>query len=130
MIQSTGRSDYFFKWAIPGVCFVFSFFFKQTLQFYNNKIMSINFHSNIRCWDSNPRSLESESPPITTRPVQGGVIVSFPIFVHYLESKNNVLRAEKKLILNVTRLYQLQWRKIICGFTRQDQLPYCRPNRK
>ena len=46
---------------------LFSVFFKQTIQF----LQQINVKkcpSSIRRWDSNPRPLERESPPITTRP--------------------------------------------------------------
>ena len=49
------------KIAHPRPLFVYFRLFKQTLQF-------LQQISGIRCWDSNPRPLEHESPPITTRP--------------------------------------------------------------
>ena len=49
----------------PLLSFIFGLF-KQTLQFYNN--ICEKCPSSIRYRDSNPRPLERESPPITTRP--------------------------------------------------------------
>ena len=46
---------------------LFSVFFKQTIQFLQ-QIYVKKCPSSIRCRDSNPRPLECESPPITTRP--------------------------------------------------------------
>ena len=61
------------KWANPGL-FLFIFGLFQT----NNTIFTTNqcekCPSSIRRWDSNPRPLERESPPITTRP---GLSTSF-----------------------------------------------------
>ena len=58
----------FKKWTIPGLFFIYFCLFKQTsLQF----LQQINVKmcpSSIQCWDSIPRPLEHESPPITTRP--------------------------------------------------------------
>ena len=70
------------KWAIPGLFFICFRLFKQTLQF----VQQINVNkcpSSIRCWDSwdsNPRPLEHESPPITTRPGQSIKVLSFTRF--------------------------------------------------
>ena len=50
----------------PLFSFIFGLF-KQTIQF----LQQINVNkcpSSIRRWESNPRPLERESPPITTRP--------------------------------------------------------------
>ena len=57
------------KWANPGLfSFIFGLF-KQTLkQFYNKSIWKMSIPSSIWCRDSNPRALDHESPPITTRP--------------------------------------------------------------
>ena len=57
----------FFKWAIPGLFFIYFCLFKQTLhllqQIYVGKCASSIPH-----WDSNPQPSEPEFPPITTRP--------------------------------------------------------------
>ena len=47
---------------------LFHFFrlFKQTLQLLQKNVKK--YPSSMRCWDSNPRPLEHESPSITTRP--------------------------------------------------------------
>ena len=44
----------------------FRLFYKQTYNLYNKSMQKIPF--SIWCWDSNPRSSEYESLPITTRP--------------------------------------------------------------
>ena len=58
---------FFFKWANPGLFFIYfrSFQTKITIlqQIYVKKCPS-----SIRCRDSNPRPMERESIPITTRP--------------------------------------------------------------
>ena len=51
----------------PGLFFVYFRLFKQTIQF----LQQINVKkcpSSVQSWDSNPRPLEDESPPIITRP--------------------------------------------------------------
>ena len=59
---------FFFKIGPTPASFLFIFgLFKQTIQF----LQQINVKkcpSSIRRWDSNPRPLERESTPITTRP--------------------------------------------------------------
>ena len=50
----------------PLFCLFFGLF-KQTLQF-SQQIYVKKCPSSIRCWDLNPRPLECETPPITTRP--------------------------------------------------------------
>ena len=57
----------FDKWAISSLFFIYFHLFKQTFQFFAT-IMCVKRPSSIRCWESNPRSSEHESPPITTRP--------------------------------------------------------------
>ena len=52
------------KWAILGLFFVYFYIFKQTLQF----LQQINVKNVHPVHDLNPRPLEHESPPITTRP--------------------------------------------------------------
>ena len=60
---------FFFKWANPGLFFVFFGRFKQTLQiFTTNKYEKMISQSSIQHWDSNSRTLNHESSPITTRP--------------------------------------------------------------
>ena len=55
------------NWANPGLFFVYFWSFQT-----NNTIFTTNqcekCPSSIRRWDSNPRPLERESTPITTRP--------------------------------------------------------------
>ena len=63
----------FLQRAIPGLFFVYFYLFKQALQAlqalqFLQQIIVKKCLSSIRCWDSNPRPLELESPPITTRP--------------------------------------------------------------
>ena len=63
---NSNKHSYFLKMAFLGLCFnLFSSF--QT----NITILTTNIceksPSSIRCWDSNPRPFEHESPPITTR---------------------------------------------------------------
>ena len=53
--------------GLPCLFFVHFRLFKQTLQFLQ-QINGKKCPSSIRCWDSNPRPSEHESPPITTRP--------------------------------------------------------------
>ena len=57
----------FFKWANPGLFFIYFRLFKHTLQF----LQQINVKkcpSSIRYQVSNPQPFGCESPPITTRP--------------------------------------------------------------
>ena len=69
----------FLKWAIPYLFFIYFSLFKQILQ-----IMK-KCPSSIRCWDLNPRPLEHESPPITTRP-RLPPQTSFVKFNHYFSN--------------------------------------------
>ena len=55
----------FFKWAIPGLFFIYFRLFKQLYNF-TDKCEKCPF--SIWCWDSNLWPSEHESPPITTRP--------------------------------------------------------------
>ena len=65
------RRAHFFKWAIPGLSFVyFRSFSNKHYNFYNKSMSS---PSSIRRQDSNPRPLELESPPITTSPLWGNL---------------------------------------------------------
>ena len=59
----------FFEWAKPDLFFVYIWSF-QTINtiFTTNQCEEMSCPSSILCQDSNPRSLEHESPPITTRP--------------------------------------------------------------
>ena len=58
----------FFKWAIPASFRLFSSFQTNITNFTTN-VCEKNVHlPSIRCWDSNPRPPEHESPSITTRP--------------------------------------------------------------
>ena len=54
-----------FKWAIPGLFFVYFRFFKITI--FTTYICE-KCPSSILCWDSNPQPSDSEHHPITTRP--------------------------------------------------------------
>ena len=60
----------------PGLFFIYFRLFKHTPQFFTTNKCE-NCPSSIWCWDSNSRSLEHESPPITTRP---GLPPLFPTF--------------------------------------------------
>ena len=67
-LQATNLIVFFFKkWANLGLFFVYFRSFQT-----NNTIFTTNqcekCPSSIWRWDSNPRPLEHESPPITTRP--------------------------------------------------------------
>ena len=63
------RSNIFFKWANPGLFFVYflSFQTNNTI-FTTNQCEKMSSPSSIRYRDSNPQPLEHEFPPITTRP--------------------------------------------------------------
>ena len=57
------------KWAIPGLFLViFGLFQSNNTIFITNQCEKMSCPSNIRCRYSNPRPLECDSPPITTRP--------------------------------------------------------------
>ena len=60
---------FFYKWANPGLFFVYFCLFKLTFQFLQQMDVKKRPSSILR-WDSNPQPLEHESPPITTRPGQ------------------------------------------------------------
>ena len=53
------------KWANPGLFFIYFHFSNTHYKFYNKQVCE-KCVSSIRCWDSNSRPLEHESPPITT----------------------------------------------------------------
>ena len=59
----------FLKWAIPGLFFIYfrSFQINNSI-FTTNECEKMSCQSSIPRQDSNPRPLECESPPITTRP--------------------------------------------------------------
>ena len=62
------KTSFFYKIrANPGLFFVYFHLFKQTLQFFTTNKWE-KYPSSIWCWDSNPRPLENESPPITAGP--------------------------------------------------------------
>ena len=56
-----------FKWAIPGLFFIYICLFKPTLQFLQ-QIHVKKCPSSIWCRELNPQPSKDESPPITTRP--------------------------------------------------------------
>ena len=63
------RHVYFFKWANPGLFIVYFWSFQtNNTIFTTNQCIKMSCPSSIRHQDSNPQSLECESPPITTRP--------------------------------------------------------------
>ena len=57
----------FLKRANPGLFFVYLRSFQTKITIFTTHICG-KCPSSIRCWDSNPRPLERESLPITTRP--------------------------------------------------------------
>ena len=59
-----------------------------------NKYMWKKYPSSIRCWDSNPRPSEPESPPITTRP--GLPLLAFQVSCIVYFSFFNILRSNGK----------------------------------
>ena len=69
----------FFEWAKPDLFFVYIWSF-QTINtiFTTNQCEEMSCPSSILCQDSNPRSLEHESPPITTRPGLPPLKQNFP----------------------------------------------------
>ena len=57
------------KWAIPSTfSFIFGLFQTNNTISTTNQCEKMSSPSSIRCRDSNPRPLDRESPPITTRP--------------------------------------------------------------
>ena len=59
----------FFKWAIPGLFFIYFRLFKQTIHFFTTNICGkMLCPSKIWRRDLNPQPSEHEPPPITTRP--------------------------------------------------------------
>ena len=58
----------FFKWANPGLFFIYFRVFKHTLQIFTTNTNVKKCPSTMRCRDSNSGPLEHELPPITTRP--------------------------------------------------------------
>ena len=66
--ERKGEREMFFKWAIPGVVFVYYWpFSNKHYKFYKKNNVK-NIHPCIQCWDSNPQPSEHASPSITTRP--------------------------------------------------------------
>ena len=57
----------FFKWATPGLFFVYFCLFKHTLLFLQQTYLEI-YPSSMQCCDLNPQPPGLESPSITTRP--------------------------------------------------------------
>ena len=57
-----------FKWAMghPGLFFVYFRSFHTNITIFNTNILG-KCPSSIQCWDSNPRHVERESPPIMAR---------------------------------------------------------------
>ena len=68
MLAPTHKSDLqlmlFKNGPSPGIFFVYFRLFKQQYNFYNCEKCT----SSLRRWDSNPRPLEHEFHPVTTRP--------------------------------------------------------------
>ena len=64
----TSRPKLFFKWASPGLLCLFLVFSNNQYNFYNKSMWKMSWPSSIRRQYSNPRPLEHESSPITTRP--------------------------------------------------------------
>ena len=59
----------FFKWTNPGIFFVYFWsFLTNNSIFTTNQCEKMSFPSSIGCRDSNPRLLEHQCSPITTRP--------------------------------------------------------------
>ena len=85
MLKSSLLQQFLKKWAIPGLFFVyFRLFQTNNTIFTTNECEKMSCPSSIRRQDSNPRPLERESPPITTRPglppmLQQFVIKPLPI---------------------------------------------------
>ena len=52
----------------PLLSFIFGLFKQHHFKFYSKQVFVKKCPSSIRCQDLNPRPLELESPPITTRP--------------------------------------------------------------
>ena len=68
-IQAPLTTVYFFKKGpIPASFIYFRSFQANSTIFTTNQCENMSCPSSIRCRDSNPRPLERESPPITTRP--------------------------------------------------------------
>ena len=65
---------------------LFSYFWTNITIFKANKCEKCP--SSIRCWDSNPRPLEYECPPITTRPGLSACLCSFSYFSSTILLKN------------------------------------------
>ena len=65
--RSKWQGDLFFKWANPGLFFIYFWSFQV-----NNNILTTNkceiSPSSIQRWNSNPRPFKHELSPITTRP--------------------------------------------------------------
>ena len=62
-------SSFFKKWANPGLFFIYFWYFQtNNKNFTPNQFEKMSCPSSIRRWDSNPRPLKRESPPITTSP--------------------------------------------------------------
>ena len=68
---------FFLKWANPGLFFVYFRFFQTNIITIFTTNICKKCPSSIRCWDSNRRTSERESLPITTRP--GSVITLFGV---------------------------------------------------
>ena len=56
------------KWANPSLFFYLFSSFQTHITNFTTNIYVKQCPSSLRCWDSNPRPSEHESPPITTRP--------------------------------------------------------------
>ena len=57
----------YFKWAIPGLFFIYVYDFKQTLKFLHQ--ISVKMCIQFMVLGFEPTTLQDMSPPITTRPV-------------------------------------------------------------
>ena len=78
--QTQKQASFFFKkkWANLGLFFIYFRSFQTFCSFFtSNKCEKCQVHWSIRCQDMNPRPLENESSPITTRPLDRAS--SFPL---------------------------------------------------
>ena len=59
-------TSFFKKWAIPGLCLIYFRSFQTNITIFT--MLCEKCPTSITCRDSNPRPLERESLPVTTRP--------------------------------------------------------------
>ena len=106
-ISKNSRQSFFFKNGPTPVSFSFIFVFSNII-FRTDKCEKCP--SSIRCWDSNSRSLEDASPPITTRPglpPQSKVLYTLKMYAVGLDEGPWVLVTLITASTSVTRLGDL-----------------------